>query len=223
MADFHYYLNRQGPKGEKGDTGEKGADGKTPTFYTGTNTDLIYTLIIDSGDGNTFETGNLKTPIDNRGGTYLRYDQMTGIQYTGPADSATTTDYGVVKLAPIDGSGDDDSVITQKQLTSEIEDINDAIQSVGNSIGNGTITIQQGGVVKGTFTTNQSGNQTINLDAGGGSAVIIPGDGIDVTGNTVSAKVDGVTITFDANGRLQTPGYDVISQALDAILGEEEE
>lgn len=38
-----------------------------------------------------------------------------------------------------------------------------------NDIGNGTITLTQGGVTKGTFTTNQSGNATINLDAGGGA------------------------------------------------------
>ncbi len=38
------------------------------------------------------------------------------------------------------------------------------------TVGNGTITITQGGVTKGTFTTNQSGNTTIDVDAGGGSA-----------------------------------------------------
>ena len=38
-------------------------------------------------------------------------------------------------------------------------------------IGDGTITITQGGVSKGTFTTNQSGNTTIALDAGGGNPV----------------------------------------------------
>ena len=37
------------------------------------------------------------------------------------------------------------------------------------TVGNGTITINQGGVLKGTFTTNQSGNATIDLDAGGSS------------------------------------------------------
>lgn len=38
------------------------------------------------------------------------------------------------------------------------------------TIGNGTITINQGGVQKGTFTVNQNGNTTIDLDAGGGGA-----------------------------------------------------
>lgn len=37
------------------------------------------------------------------------------------------------------------------------------------TVGNGTITLTQGGVIKGTFTTNQSGNTTIELDAGGGA------------------------------------------------------
>lgn len=35
------------------------------------------------------------------------------------------------------------------------------------TVGNGTVTINQGGVQKGTFTLNQSGNATIDLDAGG--------------------------------------------------------
>ena len=37
------------------------------------------------------------------------------------------------------------------------------------AVGDGTITITQGGVTKGTFTTNQSGNTTIDVDAGGSS------------------------------------------------------
>ena len=39
------------------------------------------------------------------------------------------------------------------------------------TVGNGTITLTQGGVLKGTFTTNQSGNTTIDMDAGGGSSL----------------------------------------------------
>lgn len=40
-----------------------------------------------------------------------------------------------------------------------------------SDLGDGTITITQGGVTKGTFTTNQSGNTTIDVDAGGGSGL----------------------------------------------------
>ena len=41
------------------------------------------------------------------------------------------------------------------------------------TIGDGTVTITQGGVTKGTFTLNQSGNVTINLDAGGGGTITV--------------------------------------------------
>ncbi len=40
------------------------------------------------------------------------------------------------------------------------------------TVGNGTITITQGGTTKGTFTVNQSGDTTIALDAGGGSITV---------------------------------------------------
>lgn len=36
------------------------------------------------------------------------------------------------------------------------------------TVGNGTVTITQGGTTKGSFTTNQSGNSTIELDSGSG-------------------------------------------------------
>ena len=39
------------------------------------------------------------------------------------------------------------------------------------TIGDGTITIKQSGTIKGTFTTNQTGNTEIDLDAGGTGAV----------------------------------------------------
>lgn len=38
------------------------------------------------------------------------------------------------------------------------------------TVGNGTITITQGGVTKGTFTTNQDNNTTIDVDASSGSS-----------------------------------------------------
>ena len=60
------------------------------------------------------------------------------------------------------------------------------------TVGNGTVTINQGGVQKGTFTLNQSGDATINLDAGGGSSYT-PGTGIDITNDTIS--VDSTILT----------------------------
>lgn len=44
---------------------------------------------------------------------------------------------------------------------------------------NATITITQGGVTKGSFTTNQATNATIDIDAGGGSP-LLSGNGINI-------------------------------------------
>ena len=61
------------------------------------------------------------------------------------------------------------------------------------TVGNGTITITQGGTTKGTFTLNQSGNSTIALDAGGsgGGDVSAAGDNTFTGTNTFTT---GLTI-----------------------------
>lgn len=55
------------------------------------------------------------------------------------------------------------------------------------TVGNGTITITQGGVTKGSFTLNQSSGETIALDAGGGSPYTA-GDGIYITSDVISVS-----------------------------------
>ena len=61
------------------------------------------------------------------------------------------------------------------------------------TVGNGTITITQGGTTKGTFTLNQSSNATIALDAGGsgGGDVSAAGDNTFTGTNTFTT---GLTI-----------------------------
>ena len=64
------------------------------------------------------------------------------------------------------------SILEDKQNTlnagTDLEIVGDVINFTG-TIGNGTVTINQGGTQKGTFTLNQTGNTTIDLDAGGGT------------------------------------------------------
>ena len=237
MVDFYYYLNRQGAKGAQGEKGEAGKDGTTPTVSVGTNTSTEYTLIFDSGDGNTFETDNLRAPVVDMGGTYLRFNRDTSTQYIGNPDTATTSVYGVVKLANTDGTGDLTDCVplelldsTKLELTNSINllsdikadkittytktEVDNALATKADisdipTVGNGTITFTQGGVVKGTITTNQSGNSTIALDAGGGGSAIniLPGDAIKVgtAGNnkTISVLYDNSTIKLDSNGKLK--------------------
>lgn len=295
MTDFQFYLNRQGARGPQGYKGDKGDDGKTPVPRTGTNTPIETTVIFDTGDGNPYETPNLKYPIEDRGGNMVMLDRTNNTQYYGTSDQATDNSYGIVKLATpesvLDDPLDNDVVtyelfddnnqaiktvtdglagdITQlntdlgaevtnrtnadTQLTNKINTdvgneatarsnadtalsgrIDDLTTSKANKsdvytktqtdsllnnksnvghthnyneitnkpdIGNGTITISQGGVVKGSFTTNQLSNSTIALDAGGGGGVTYTaGPGITINQNDeISANVDNNTIVIDGN------------------------
>lgn len=54
------------------------------------------------------------------------------------------------------------------------------------AVGNGTITVKQGGETKGTFTVNQSGDTTIDIDTGGSDYTA--GAHIDITNNVIKAK-----------------------------------
>lgn len=312
-ADFQFYLNRQGAKGEKGDQGERGLNGNTPIPSTGINTPTEYTIVWDLGDGNTFQTGNLKQPTVDQGGTTLRYDRANDQIILGEPDLANTTNMtpGIVYIADEsrinnEDVQDDDAVAykvfsdqsdyLQEQITELGHDLDDLEGTVSQNsediesldlrlddeeanmlivqgditnlndtkaskaelssglatkanvvhnhimsqitdagtlakknsvdydtevtnkptIGNGTISIYQNGTLAGSFTTNQTGNSTINLSGGGGGgSTYAPGDGIDITSDVISAKVDGTTINFDASGNLEcivTPGDTLPSQ-----------
>lgn len=94
-ANFNFYLNRQGARGQKG---EKGDQGFSPSITTNTNTADEYTLLIQN-EYDSFVTDNIRPTYDDRGGTYVRVDRANNVQYFGSADIATTDNYGEVKLA----------------------------------------------------------------------------------------------------------------------------
>ena len=71
-----------------------------------------------------------------------------------------------LKVTSLSSSSTDAQFPSAKCVYDEIQNVTAAIPTVGD----GTITINQGGTQKGTFTVNQSGNTTIDLDAGGGSS-----------------------------------------------------
>lgn len=64
-----------------------------------------------------------------------------------------------------------------------------------SSIGNGTITFTQGGVTKGTITTNQSGDATIDFDAGGGGGAVDSVNGYTGTVVLTASDVGAVDLT----------------------------
>lgn len=298
-ADFQFFLNRQGPRGPKGFTGDKGDDGKTPVPRTGTNTPIETTVIFDTGDGNPYETPNLKYPIEDRGGNMVMLDRDNSTQYYGTPDQATDNSFGVVKLAtpesvlddPLDGdvvtyelfddnnqaiktvtdglagdiaqlntdlgvevtnrtnadtqltnkintdvgneatartnadialSGRIDNLTTSKANKSDVytktqtDSLLNNKSNVGHThnyneitskpdIGNGTITITQGGVVKGSFTTNQLSNQTISLESGGG------GSGSSIIKKTLTQASSNVS---ESSGTVTVTDVDVTTSTL---------
>ena len=95
MAEFRYFLNRQGVRGPQGPQGEKGF---SPDISVEKDTLSEYVLRI-TNEGGYFLTDNLREHKEDRGGTYIRYDRGTGVMYAGDADYASTEKYGIVRLA----------------------------------------------------------------------------------------------------------------------------
>ena len=78
-------------------------------------------------------------------------------------------------------------------------------------IGNGTITFTQGGVTKGTITTNQSGDTTIDFDAGGGGGAVDSVNGqtgtVVLTASDVGALADTTTIPSKTSDLTNDSGF----------------
>ena len=133
MADFNFFLNRQGPRGVQGIQGETGF---SPTIEPSEDNDGLttYKLVI-TNENNTFETDNLMGTLNiiNNGGTYLRYNQETGQVSADIADAATTSSNGTVKLAnTLDFSSlSNTAAITPASLADNVTEL---FQSSDNSI-----------------------------------------------------------------------------------------
>jgi hypothetical protein len=80
-----------------------------------------------------------------------------------------------------------------------------------SDIGNGTITFTQGGVTKGTITTNQSGDTTIDFDAGGGGGAVDSVNGqtgtVVLTASDVGALADTTTIPSKTSDLTNDSGF----------------
>ena len=97
MADFNYFLNRQGIRGLQG---VKGDQGDSPIITVQTETPNEYILKITNPDGTELISPNLRgNKININEGTYVRYNTDTGELYTSTADGATGELAGVVRLA----------------------------------------------------------------------------------------------------------------------------
>lgn len=116
MADFQFYLNRQGIRGLQG---VKGDPGDSPIITVQTETPNEYILKITNPDGTELISPNLRgNKININEGTYVRYNTVTGELYTSTADGATGELAGVVRLATdADVTNmDERAVVTPSQL-----------------------------------------------------------------------------------------------------------
>ena len=116
MANFNYFLNRQGVRGLPG---VKGDPGDSPIITVQTETPNEYILKITNPDGTELISPNLRgNKININEGTYVRYNTETGELYTSSADGATGELAGVVRLATDADitNMDEKSAVTPSQL-----------------------------------------------------------------------------------------------------------
>lgn len=124
MADFNWYLNRQGLRGL---TGEKGDQGFSPYFTVEESTANQYRLRVHN-ENDSFVTENLRgnaIEIRNPDGNYIKYDHTTGDFYVDDADYATVDSEGQIILATINDvvTGNETKAVTPALLLDSLSQI----------------------------------------------------------------------------------------------------
>lgn len=174
MADFNFYLNRQGVRGRKGDKGDQGFSPVITEYDTGNP--LEYVLRIQTEDGVMY-TQNLRPEFVNNGGTYLRFNQSNSAFSIGAADYATTSAQGEVRLANASDitnltstttavtPKDVDTILTNKGYASSISNLQSNVSDLDGDLTSlyGTVTNLSGTVSSLSNTVASNYNNTVKL------------------------------------------------------------
>lgn len=183
MADFNFYLNRQGIQGRKGDKGETGF---SPTITVLEQTPESYKLQI-TNEYETIETPNLIGSFNatDNGGTYVRYDREAKTMSLGELDSATVDKVGGIKI-----SSDEDIQNMNTDTAITPEKLADAL-SIYLEAGTDNVSIVQD---EATSKTKIS-----VTDSGGSGDVTAAGNNRFTGDNTFTGKVNiaGGALTVD--------------------------
>ena len=175
MADFNFYLNRQGVRGVQG---VKGDDGFSPIITVAQDNADGYKLHIQTATDD-FDTSNLRPPITNAGGKYLLWDNTTGTMTAGFLDYASTEVVGGVNLATAED-------MTEGENTQVVPPVRVVADYIAGKLeeNNGTI----------SSTITQTIYQNINTASDDSNVVI--------TKNTGSDPADITDITIGLNNNL---------------------
>lgn len=205
MADFQFYLNRQGIRGLQG---VKGDQGDSPIITVQTETPNEYILKITNPDGTEFISPNLRgNNININEGTYVRYNTDTGELYTSTADGATGELAGVVRLATdVDITNmDERAVVTPSQLADALSQYLVSpdgsvkiVQNAENSLTELTakVTVQDIDQLKSDVSTLQNEVSVLNAEIDTKSPKLTAGENIALT------PQDDGTIRVDSTGGL---------------------
>ena len=183
MADFQFYLNRQGIRGLQG---VKGDQGDSPIITVQTETPNEYILKITNPDGTELISPNLRgNKININEGTYVRYNTETGELYTSTADGATGELAGVVRLATDADitNMDERAVVTPSQLA-------DALSQYLVSP-NGSVKIVQNVDTSLTELTVEGGLTDVPIASADTLGVVKIGENLSITADGVLSSTAG--------------------------------
>lgn len=188
MADFNFYINRQGIRGLQG---IKGDQGDSPIIVVQSETPNEYILKITNPDGTELLSPNLRgNKININEGTYVRYNTETGELYTSTADGATGELAGVVRLATDTDITDIDekSAVTPSQLA-------DALSKYLTSP-DGSVKIVQNADTSLTELTTEGGLTNLPIASADTLGGVKIGENLTITADgTLSASASGGDVT----------------------------
>ena len=191
MADFQFYLNRQGIRGLQG---VKGDQGDSPIITVQTETPNEYILKITNPDGTELISPNLRgNKININEGTYVRYNTETGELYTSNADGATGGLAGVVRLATDADVTDMDerAVVTPSQLA-------DALSKYLTSP-DGSVKITQNIDTSLTELTTKGGLTELPIASANTLGAVKIGENLSITEDGVLSSTAGGDVSANGN------------------------
>ena len=209
-ADFNWFLNKQGPRGQQGVKGEQGF---SPVITVAEDTAKAYILRIRTQD-DTFLTPNLRGTVEDLGGTYVRYNPETGQVYAGSPDIATTETFGVIRLATQQDITDlaQDAAITPELLANQIEalDLPNNYVTINTAQTINALKAFRGGISL-SSVRNLDGAEVLDFLSGTPYKIKTWGNGLNVEGGTLRVTDGSIKSKSIKQPSTDTNAYDVVT------------